>query len=93
MTKVVFRLVKSISCNDVHPLKREFISVNSDESKWLKSIDIMFSTRGSYAESKKWAKLVIGEKKLMNISPPFILKALFAPKDSASIFTKDILLL
>ena len=48
--------MKVIVSNDLHPLNKELISLSEDGLKFVKSIDIIFSTFLSYVESKKWSK-------------------------------------
>ena len=77
----MLKKLKYIFSNDLHPLNKELISVIKDESKYEKSIDVIFSAFLSYAESKKWDKLSTGEENFIIIQLEFISKG-FLDNDS-----------
>ena len=55
----------------MQPENREPKSVKEDESKWVKSIDIIFSQFSSLRESKKCSRLVIFLKNISIFEPLF----------------------
>ena len=55
----------------MQPENREPKSVKEDESKWDKSIDIIFSQFSSLRESKKCSRLVIFLKNISILEPFF----------------------
>ena len=59
---------KVILVIEVHPLNILFKFVIKEELKLDKSTDIIFSTFGSFEESKKLSKLVVSERKYIFIS-------------------------